>query len=449
MQQDATPPPDPETFLRIFRSSSPYIHAHRGKTLVVYLAGEALQSNHTALSHDLALLRSLGLRLVVVFGIRPQINATDSMSDRPSEFHQQLRVTDSTTLETVLQVAQAQLVRLQASLSNGLTNSPMYGSAVRTVTGNFVYARPRGIIDGVDLQYTGAVRRVQASDIRQQLDNNNIVLIPPFGYSLTGEVFNLSALELAHACARQLQADKLVMLNPAAALPDAGASGHLLPQELQQHLAALEPSTPGYYEAQTALDSCRAGVPRVHLLALDEPGAILRELYTRDGCGQMVTREDYDQFRQARSDDIAGILALLQPLEESGALVRRSREQLERDLGQFIVNDRDGTVIGCAALHLFPQDNNLHAELACVAVHPEYQAGGRGDSLLGYVERLAYQKGVRQLFVLSTQTVHWFQEHGFTPASVHDLPITRREMYNYQRNARVLVKSIVADTRGA
>ncbi len=427
-----------DAFLRIFRASSPYIHAHRGRTLVLYLAGEALQQNDPALPHDLALLRSLGLRLVVVFGTRPQVNAAGLESD----FHRHLRVTDREALAVVLQVAQTQLIRLQADLSNGLVNSPMHGAAVRTVTGNFVYARPRGIIDGVDLQYTGSVRRILVDDIRRQLDDDNIVLVPPYGFSVTGEVFNLSALEIAAACASGLRADKLVMLGPPNALPDPLENSSLSPRELEQHLSEMASDTPGIPEAETALAAIRAGVPRVHLLSMDEPGAVLRELYTRDGCGTMVSRDRYDSFRPARPDDIAGILELLRPLEESGALVRRSREQIERKIDEFVVNERDGAIIGCAALHPFPDPKGHRAELACVAVHPDYRSSSRGSHLLEQIERLAVHQGVTELFALTTQTMHWFLEHGFELATVDALPEARQELYNNQRNARVLIKSL-------
>ena len=431
-----------DQFLQFFRGTSPYIHAHRGKTLVVYLSGEALEHGSRELTHDLALLRSLGLRLVVVFGTRPQVSEAFDREALQETFHGSLRVTTADSLQTVVAAAQTVLVRLQAEFSTGLVNSPMHGAAVRTVSGNYIYAKPQGILDGVDFQYTGAVRSVAAHDISHQLDAGNIVLVPPYGFSVTGEVFNLSALEIAHECARAVKADKLVILGDISALPPAEVQGQYTPRELRQYLDTHASNTLNYPEVEAALTACQSGTSRVHLLAADQPGALLIELYTRDGCGIMVSRDEYDTFRTANPEDIGGILELLQPLETGGVLVRRSREQLERNIREFVVNERDGMVVGCAALHPFDSDLGKQAELACVAVHPEYRTRGRGASLLAHIERQAAAQGVQRLFALSTQTIHWFQEHGFEQGQLSDLPDERQALYNYQRNSRIFIKTI-------
>lgn len=434
-----------DQFLDFFRRTSPYIHAHRGKTLVVCLSGEAIDEGSSALIHDLALLRSLGLRLVVVFGARPQIGRALASVGLDDNFSDSLRVTTAETLHHVIGAAQQLLVRLQAEFSRGLINSPMHGAAVRTVTGNYIYARPRGILNGVDLQFTGSVRRVAGQDICHQLDNGNVVLVPPYGFSVTGELFNLSALEVARDCARAIRADKLVILGQmASSLPDPAVTSQLTPQSLHDTMGDLPPEAPGYQEAQTALLACQQGVPRVHLLPATEPGGLLRELYTRDGCGIMITRDEYDTFRPARSDDIGGILELLKPLEDQGILVRRSRELLEQEVDHFVVNERDGMIIGCAALHPFPTEQDHQAELACVAVHAEYQVHGRGAQLLRHIEQKALQSGIKQLFALTTHTTHWFLENGFQAGNISDLPDERQALYNYQRNSRVLIKALTS-----
>lgn len=431
-----------DDFLSFFRASSPYIHAHRGKTLVVYLSGEALAHDTSALIHDLALLRSLGLRLVIAYGARPQITADCNAEDIAEAFHDGLRVTDARTLKIAVGVTQQLLVRLQAEFSTGLVNSPMHGAGVSVVSGNFVHAMPRGIINGVDLQFTGTVRRINADGIRHQLDAGNIVLLPPHGFSVTGEVFNLNGLEVAAAAAEAIKADKLTLLGQMDALPRPAEQGQMTPHELRQHLQQVAADTPGLPEAQTALQACQQGIARVHILDATEPGGLLRELYTRDGCGIMVSRDDYDNFRSARAEDIGGIIELLRPLEEQGVLVRRSREQLERDVNEFVVNERDGMIVGCAALHTFVSATGKQAELACVAVHPDYRTHGRGARLLEQVERQARAQGIQQLFALTTRTTHWFQEHGFEPGALGDLPDQRQALYNYQRNSRILIKRL-------
>lgn len=435
-------PASKDQFLQFFRGTSPYIHAHRGKTLVICVSGESLDAASADIIADLALMRSLGLRLVVVFGSRPQVSSAFKAAGIEEVFHGALRVTTAESLTVAAGAAQQLLLRLQAGFSVGLVNSPMHGAAVRAVCGNYVYAKPQGIIDGVDYQFTGTVRKVDAAQIRAQLDAGNIVLIPPYGFSVTGELFNLSALEIANAASRALQADKLVIMGDRSALPDPEQQSQITPQALHQHLTQVSSDTPGYQEALTALNASRQGVSRVHVISGEENGALLQELYTRDGCGIMISRDDYDQFRTATSDDIGGILELLKPLEDQGILVRRSREQLERDIGEFVVNERDGMIIGCAALHLFDTDQGKHAELACVAVHPDYQTHGRGARLLAHVEDTARARHIHQLFALTTRTIHWFREQGFVPGQLSDLPDSRQALYNYQRNSRILIKPL-------
>ena len=424
-----------DAFLSFFRASSPYIHAYRGKTVVIYLSGESLQQDGLELAHDLALLRSLGLKLVVVFGARPQINQALQHQQLPSEFHQGLRITTSVILDVVLGASYRLLAQLQAELSTGLVNSPMHGANVRTVTGNFIAAMPQGVLAGVDLQWTGSVRRVDATAIRAQLELGHLVLIPPVGGSVTGELFNLNATEVAVATAQAIAADKLIFIDDMQAFKanNIPVHGPTLEQELIAQ-AAHHPT------CAAALQAYRLGVPRVHLLDLTQPGALLLELYTRDGCGWMLSADAYDALRWATSEDIGGILALLAPLEESGVLVRRSREQIELCIDDFVVNERDGMVVGCAALHLFA--DSKQAELACLAVHPDYQDHGRGARLLSEIEGRAKSHGVQELFALTTKTTHWFRAHGFAEGERQQLPEPKQSLYNLQRNSKIMIKPL-------
>jgi amino-acid N-acetyltransferase len=189
-----------------------------------------------------------------------------------------------------------------------------------------------------------------------------------------------------------------------------------------------------------AASACRAGVHRVHILDRHHDGILLSELFTRDGAGTLVTAEPYELTRTARIDDVGGILELIEPMEASGALVKRSRELLEQEIRQFSVIERDGTVIACAALYPFPKERM--AELACVAVHPDYRGDGRGDTLLGQLEAKAHELKIDRLFVLSTRTAHWFRERGFQVAPVDQLPQRRRDLYNWRRGSKVFVKSL-------
>jgi amino-acid N-acetyltransferase len=433
-----------DPFVTWFRATSPYIHAHRGRTFVICFGGEAVaDSNFANLIHDLALLHALGIRLIIIHGARPQIEARLAARSAQMQIINGLRITDDEALVCVKEAAGAVRVEIEALLSMGLANSPMAGARIRAASGNFVTARPIGVRNGVDYGHTGLVRRIDAEGIRQQLDDGTICIIPSLGYSPTGEVFNLSAADVAASVAIALRADKLISLVEGKGLTDghnrlitnAGpkqvdeivARRKRLPEDLSQHLRA-------------ATSACRSGVKRVHLLNRQKDGGLLTELFTRDGSGTLITGEPYEETRTARIDDIQGLLALIEPLEREGILVRRSRELLENEIDHFALMERDGMVIACAALYPYPEE--AMAELACVAVHKDYRHGGRGDRLLAQMEQLAQSLKIRRLFLLTTQTAQWFHERGFTPADAKSLPIKRQALYNYRRNAKVYIKEL-------
>ncbi len=432
-----------QSFVEWFRATSPYIHAHRGRTFVILFGGESLQdAGFEHLIHDIATLNSLGVRLVLVHGIRPQIERRLKRHGKTSRYAQGLRITDAVALDCVKEAVGHARVEIEALLSMGLANTPMAGARIRVASGNFVTARPIGVRDGVDFGWTGQVRRIDTAAIRQHLDQGDIVLLSPLGYSPTGEVFNLSAEDVAGFAAERLHADKLVMLMNERGLRDgrrrliqqldpaqAGAmlERRKLPDEIRQHLA-------------TAVRACRSGVRRAHLIDRHIDGALLQELFTRDGIGTLVTAESYETLRPACIDDVGGIIELIRPCEEDGTLVRRSRERLETEIGHFSVIERDGMIIGCAAL--YPYARERLGELACLVVHNDYRGQRFGDLLLARIEQQAREQGIGRLFVLTTVTSHWFREHGFQPGDIASLPLRRRDLYNYRRNARVLFKDL-------
>jgi len=427
-----------------FRHSAPYIHAHRGRTVVILLPGEVLLNEHSkTIIQDISLLNSLGLRLVVCFGSRPQIEQQLQQAGLTAKTHHDLRVTDADTLRCVTEAVGAIRAELEAALSMGLVNSPMHGAALRVVSGNFVVARPVGVVHGIDLCHTGLVRKVRADAISALLDLGQIVLVPSLGYSPTGEIFNLASEDVAAATAAALQADKLILFGTERGILN--EAGQLLRQVSLQEVARLCQIIPEDSELKRRLFSvCRAlndGVQRAHLISYRNDGALLQELFTRDGTGTLVTEGGYDQIRAATIDDVAGIFALIQPLEDKGLLVRRSRELLEQEIGNFIVDARDGAILACAALYPFPDEKT--AELACVAVHPSYGRQGRGERLLANAEKRALELGLDSLFVLTTSTAHWFIERGFTEADAGTLPVRKQAMYNIQRNSKVFLKHLL------
>jgi amino-acid N-acetyltransferase len=435
-------------YVHWFRHSAPYINAHRGKTFVIMFDGEAvLHANFQHIIHDIALFHSLGIRLILVYGARPQINQNLQASGLTTPFHHHRRVTTRESLGAVMNASGSIRLQIEALLSMGLANSPMYGARIDVVSGNLVTAKPYGIREGVDFQLSGEVRSIDTDAISRHLLNQNIVLLGPTGYSTTGEVFNLLAEEVATKTAISLKADKLIFLGLSAGLMDEHGQliRELLPHQLEEHLLQYQDANPDILlHLNGAKTASLQGVHRVHLISYATDGAMLEELFTRDGSGTMITDAHYEEVRTANIQDVGGLINLLRPLEEEGILVYRSRERLENEIEQFAVIERDGTILACAALYPIPtaEGELRSAEIACVAVHPSYRKSNRGSQILHYLEEKAKALGIEQLFILTTRTAHWFIEQGFESASVDDLPNARQALYNYQRNSLVCIKTL-------
>ncbi|MBK8816305.1 MAG: amino-acid N-acetyltransferase [Methylococcaceae bacterium] len=430
-------------FVNWFRHSSPYIHAHRNKTFVISFGGEAVMAedfDHHV--HDFALLSSLGIRLVLVHGIRPQIDQRLQKLNWPARFHQNLRITDDLALQCVKEAAGIVRVEIEALLSMGLANSPMAGSGLKVASGNFVTAKPLGVIDGIDFCHTGEVRRIDSAAIQQQLEQKNVVLMSPIGYSPSGEIFNLSAEQVATAVAIALKAEKLILLteqsfqNPETAQPVRQIIADEAVGFLDNH-----PDTPDTLALplKAAIQSCRAGVNRVHLIDRTIDGALLLELFSHDGIGTLISSSPFEALRPATLNDIGGILELIKPLEQQGKLAKRSREKIEMEISDYIVLERDGLIIGCLALHA--DEQGQFGAIACLAVHPDYQGSSRGQRMFDHVCQKAKKLNLKKLFVLSTQTAHWFIERGFQPTTIENLPEALKALYNPERNSKVLCKS--------
>ncbi len=427
--------------IRWFRNTAPYINAHRGKTFVLMLGGSVAQGeNFPSLIHDIALLNSLGVRLVLVHGSRMQIDARLQQAGVESQFHDGLRVTDAAALEHVKDAAGSLRAQVEALLSMGLPNSPMQGAGIHVRSGNFITAKPIGVVDGVDFQYTGKVRRIDKEGMLAQLDDGAIVLQSPLGYSPTGEIFNLALEDIAVHCASAIGADKLILFSEQPGILT--VNGELIRQCAVGDIGALslQESTQTAL-LQAARRACLAGVPRCHIISQSDDCALLQELFTHDGSGTLISKDDYEQIRVANIDDVGGILELIEPLERDGVLVKRSRELLETEIDHFRLLERDGRIIACAALYPFPDD--ACGEIACIVSHPDYQGGKRGQRLLGLLEQEAKRQGLARLFVLTTQTAHWFLEHGFVAADRDTLPVQKQSLYNLQRNSKVFFKALV------
>lgn len=430
-----------------FRHSVPYINTHRGKTFVIMLGGEAIEhENFSSIVNDIGLLHSLGIRLVVVYGARPQIDANLAAHHHEPLYHKNIRVTDAKTLELVKQAAGTLQLDITARLSMSLNNTPLQGAHINVVSGNFIIAQPLGVDDGVDYCHSGRIRRIDEDAIHRQLDSGAIVLMGPVAVSVTGESFNLTSEEIATQLVIKLKAEKMIGFCSSQGVTndDGDIVSELFPNEAQARVEAQEEK--GDYNSGTvrflrgAVKACRSGVRRCHLISYQEDGALLQELFSRDGIGTQIVMESAEQIRRATINDIGGILELIRPLEQQGILVRRSREQLEMEIDKFTIIQRDNTTIACAALYPFPEEKI--GEMACVAVHPDYRSSSRGEVLLERITAQAKQSGLSKLFVLTTRSIHWFQERGFTPVDIDLLPESKKQLYNYQRKSKVLMADL-------
>ena len=429
------------------RHSVPYINAHHGKTFVILLTGAVLKSdNYSSIISDIGLLYSLGIKLVIVNGARNQIDASLKNHNITPKYHKNTRITDAATLDVIKQVTGLLQLNITASLSMSLNNTPLQGAHISVVSGNFVIAQPLGVDDGVDYCHTGKIRRINNEAIEEQLERGSIVLLGPVGVSVTGESFNLASEDVAAEVAIRLKADKLISFCAEQGVLDENGRviTDLYPIDADDYVNNKEQQGKHLSSEarflRVASKACRCGVRRSHLVSYLVDGSILQELFSRDGIGTQVSMEHSEQIRSATINDIGGILELIRPLEEQGVLVKRSREQLEMEIDKFTIIERDNMTIGCAAL--YPYLEEKMGEMACVVIHPDYRNSSRGDLLIEKIMESANNLGLEKIFVLTTRSIHWFREKGFNPAEVDDLPIKKKQLYNYQRNSKILMFNI-------
>jgi amino-acid N-acetyltransferase len=431
-------------FVAWFRSVAPYINAFRGRTFVIAFGGEVVaDGKFVELTHDFNLLASLGIRLVLVHGARPQIEQHLAKNNLDDTYHHGIRLTDAETMQCVKEAIGRVRVEIEALLSMGLANSPMANADIRVAGGNFITAQPIGIINGVDLQHTGSVRKVDVAALNDRMEFGEVVLLSPLGYSPTGEVFNLTLEDVATATAIALDADKLMFLmDNDGVLDKKGALLRELTIAQAQDVLSAKRKLPDDVTLflPCAIRACEAGVARTHLISRHTDGAVLQELFSDDGIGTMVVESTLNTLRNTSIKDVGGILRLLRPLEVEGILVRRSRDLLEQEIDRFVVLEHDRRIVGCAALYPFPDE--AAAELACLAVEAHSRDRGYGEAILNHMISVAKARGMKKLFVLTTRTAHWFIERGFVESDVSALPVQKKSLYNYQRKSKVFVRKV-------
>ena len=440
----------PHTFVPWFRAVAPHIHAYHGKTFVVAIAGELIAAGRLSpFAQDLAILHAMGIKLVLVHGFRPQVNEQLRAKGHESRYSHGLRITDEVALDCAQEAAGQLRFEIEAAFSQGLPNTPMANAIVRVVSGNFLTARPVGIVDGVNFMHSGVVRKVDGAAIRSAIDIGAMVLLSPFGFSPTGEAFNLTMEDVATSTAIALQADKLLFITEVAGIheklddADSPIDTELALAEAERLLASLpaptQPTDIAFY-LQHCVKACRGGVERSHILPFAVDGALLMEVFTHDGIGTMVVDEKLESLREATSDDIGGVLQLIEPFERDGTLVKRDRTEIERDIGHYTVIEHDGVIFGCAALYPYPEAKT--AEMAALTVSPQVQSQGDGERILKRVEQRAKGMGLDSIFVLTTRTMHWFIKRGFNQVDPDWLPEARKRKYNWDRKSQVLVKKL-------
>jgi amino-acid N-acetyltransferase len=442
------------TFVPWFRSVAPYIHMHRGKTFVVGMAGEAIAAGKLQhIAQDLALIQSMGVKIVLVHGFRPQVNEQLKAKGHAARYSHGMRITDEVALDSAQEAAGQLRYEIEAAFSQGLPNTPMAGSTVRVISGNFITARPVGIVDGIDFQHSGLVRKVDVAGIMRTLDMGAMVLVSPFGFSPTGEAFNLTMEEVATSIAIALQADKLIFLSeiPGVRVKALEPESEDNPIDTELPLAAAEqllaslpgatqPTDTAFY-LQHCVKACKAGVERSHIIPFATDGSLLLEVYVHDGIGTMVIDEKLESLREATADDVGGILQLIEPFEKDGTLVKRGRTEIERDVANYTIIEHDGVIFACAALYPYPESKT--GEMAALTVSPQSQGQGDGEKILKRVEQRARAMGLESIFVLTTRTMHWFLKRGFVQVDAEWLPEARKRKYNWDRKSMVFVKKLV------
>jgi amino-acid N-acetyltransferase len=413
-----------------------YIPRFREKIFVISIDGEIVTSENFAnILLDVAVLRSLNIRVVLVHGAAAQISALGGEQNiQPSNLDGS-GVTDAPTLKLALTAAN----RLTHEILEGLSANDL-----RAVSSNALIAHPLGIIHGVDHLFTGKVERVDVDLLQGLLAQGVIPVVPPLGFDGDGKTYRVNSDSVALELAKALNAAKLIFMATQDGLL---CNGKLIQQMLVADLDSLLAREKDNFDpkilskAQHASAACRAGVPRVHIINGRVDEALLAEVFSNEGIGTLVYANEYQQIRRALKKDIRAIMLLTKDSVATEELARRTRADIEKSLADFYIFETDKNPVACVALH--PLDPGK-AELACLYVSPSHENQGIGQKLIQFAESKAREMGMSHLIVLSTQAFSYFQSKGgFAEGSPDDLPPARREKYDQSgRNSKVLVKKL-------
>lgn len=411
-----------------------YVPRFRERVFVVAVDGEvAASENFSNILVDLAVLRSLSVKVVLVHGASHQIRQLARERNVAVTNTDGIGVTDSATLDLSINAA----IRLTNEIMEGLSAVDLRAAYL-----NALIAHPAGILGGQDFQYTGRVERVDAKALRLVLDEGIVPVIPPLGFDGEGRTYRVNSDDAAVEVAEDLSASKIIYLS-------SGPSG--LPRQLSvPETQELLKKKPGHLSSGTlsklacAARACMQGVPRVHLLDGTVNEALLTEVFSHEGVGAMVYSNEYQQIRRIFKKDVRAVMSLIRQSVRSEELVRRTRTEILERLEDYWLLEIDRTPVACVALHFYPEESA--GELACLYVSKAHENQGHGRKLMAFVETMAREKGIKKLFALSTQAFNYLQQKGgFAEAPSGVLPPSRRAKYEASgRNSKILLKALSA-----
>jgi amino-acid N-acetyltransferase len=435
------------SFVENLRLSAKYISQFNQKVFVIGISGHVFNDGQFEnIAKDINLLHSLNIKVILVYGARPQVEAILVKNKIPIRLVQNMRVTSKSALSHIIEVNGAMRVKIEATLS---TIKP-FTEGMQLSSGNFLTAMPAGVIDGIDMEATGRVRNIDINAIENKLNHHEIVIVSPIGYSPIGQIFNLSYEQTAANIAAAIGADKLIYYVDANGILN--ERGELIPEltsekahKLISHIeektspeAAQNLSYDDFNILKSSLFAIKNKIKKVHLINRHIDGSLIEELFTEKGSGTIFTEFALENFRKATEGDIKDIYRILSLFEKKKILVKRDLPQIKNSIEHFYILEHDKKFVGCVSLN--PYKEGL--ELASFAIDKNYQKLGFGKKLLKFCELEALKLKYNEVFILTTQSEHWFAENGFREKSKDLMPALRKKTYQSKRNSKYLTKKL-------
>ena len=435
------------SFIQNFRLSAKYINLFNQNIFVIALSGYVFNEDQfVKIAQDINILHSLKIKVILVYGARPQVESILVKNKIPVRLLKNMRVTSSAALKHVIEVNGAIRNKIEATLSTIKSVS----EGMRLSSGNFLTAMPVGIIDGIDMESTGKIRGVDVEAIKNKLNHHEIVIVSPIGYSPIGQIFNLSYEQTAANIAAAINADKLIYYVDANGILN--ERGELIPEltsekahKLISHIeekpspeSAQNLSYDDFNILKSSVFAIKNKIKKVHLINRHIDGSLIEELFTEKGSGTILTEFALENFRKATEGDLKDIYRILFPLEKRKIFIERDLTQIKGMINQFYILEHDKKFVGCVSLNSFKES----LELASFSIEPKYQRLGFGKKLLKFCELEAKKLKYDEIFILTTQSEHWFAENGFKEKSKELMPTFKKKTYQSERNSKYLTKKL-------